>query len=291
MRYSVRLTIGYRYGAPSDHVRNLVRLLPSDQPGRQRVLARRLLVEPAPGERREATDFFGNTMTAMAFHRAIDRVLITLSATVECQAQADVLDLSPGLPALRGEVADHRSLDARAPHHFMGPSARVDADPGIAAFAAGVTAGARTVRDAVGALGRALHDTMRFETGATDVHTRPGAAFAQRSGVCQDFSHVMIAGLRSLGIPAGYVSGFLRTLPPPGQPRLEGADAMHAWVMAWCGTETGWVEFDPTNACFVGLDHIAVAYGRDYADTAPVKGMLRSSGAQESDHAVDMVPL
>lgn len=291
MRYSVRLTIGYRYGAPSDHVRSLVRLLPSNQPGRQTVLARQLLVEPAPGERREVPDFFGNTMTVMAFHRAIDRVLMTLSATVERQAPADVLDLSPGLAALRGEVADHRSLGAGAPHHFMGPSARIDADAGIAAFAAQATSGARTVRDAVGALGRALHDVMRFETGATDVNTRPGTAFAQRSGVCQDFSHVMIAGLRSLGIPAGYVSGFLRTLPPPGQPRLEGADAMHAWVTAWCGTETGWVEFDPTNACFVGLDHIAVAHGRDYTDVAPVKGMLRGSGGQESDHAVDMVPL
>ena len=291
MRYSIRLSIGYDFGAPSDHVRNLLRLLPSDRPGQQVVLTRQLLIEPAPGERHEATDFFGNTMTAIAFHHPVDRVRLTLAAQVDRQAPADLLDLSPDLATLRREVGDHRGLDARAPHHFLGASARVDLDAGIADFARGAAATARTVRDIVASFGQALNRTMRFEAGATDVHTRPGQAFAQGRGVCQDFSHVMIAGLRALGIPAAYVSGFLRTLPPPGQARLEGADAMHAWVAAWCGAEAGWVEYDPTNACFVGLDHIAVAYGRDYADVAPVKGMLRSSGAQASEHAVDVEPL
>ena len=100
-----------------------------------------------------------------------------------------------------------------------------------------------------------------------------------------------IAALRSLGIPAGYVSGFLRTIPPPGQPRMEGADAMHAWISAWCGAEMGWLEFDPTNDCAVGVDHIAVAYGRDYADVAPVKGAIRTTGEQSSKQSVDVEPL
>jgi transglutaminase-like putative cysteine protease len=99
----------------------------------------------------------------------------------------------------------------------------------------------------------------------------------------------MIACLRGVGVPAGYVSGFLRTIPPPGEARLEGADAMHAWVRAWCGSETGWVEFDPTNAVVVGTDHILVARGRDYGDVAPVKGVLRTAGAQKIEHAVDVV--
>jgi transglutaminase-like putative cysteine protease len=123
------------------------------------------------------------------------------------------------------------------------------------------------------------------------VDTEPGHAFAEGRGVCQDFSHVMIAGLRAVGIPAGYVSGFLRTEPPAGQPRLAGADAMHAWVRAWCGAETGWIDYDPTNHMMVGTDHIVVAVGRDYSDVAPVKGAVRSAGVQASHHSVDLVPM
>ena len=133
--------------------------------------------------------------------------------------------------------------------------------------------------------------TCSFDPEATTVDTPPAEAFARRHGVCQDFAQVMIACLRGVGIPAGYVSGFLRTNPPPGQPRLEGADAMHAWVRAWCGWQTGWIEFDPTNAIPAGTDHIVVARGRDYGDVAPVKGVLRIAGEQKTEHAVDVVPV
>jgi transglutaminase-like putative cysteine protease len=101
----------------------------------------------------------------------------------------------------------------------------------------------------------------------------------------------MIACLRGVGVPAGYVSGFLRTNPPPGKPRLEGADAMHAWVRAWCGWESGWVEYDPTNALVVGADHVEIARGRDYGDVAPVVGVLRSAGSQTTEQAVDVLPV
>ena len=148
-----------------------------------------------------------------------------------------------------------------------------------------------TTLDAVRTICHALHSEMRFDSKATDVDTSPAEAFANRHGVCQDFSHVMIAALRAIGIPARYVSGFLRTIPPKGRPRLEGADAMHAWVSAWCGADTGWIEFDPTNDCTVGTDHITVAYGRDYSDVAPVKGVLRTSGSQTSQHSVDVLPI
>ncbi len=136
----------------------------------------------------------------------------------------------------------------------------------------------------------ALHRDMKFDAKATTVDTPPAEAFARRIGVCQDFAQVMIAGLRGIGIPSGYVSGFLRTVPPPGKARLEGADAMHAWVRAWCG-DAGWVEFDPTNACLVGPDHVVVGYGRDYGDVAPVAGVLRISGKQKSKQAVDVIAL
>ena len=291
MRYDIRLTIGYDYGAPSDHARTLVRLLPSDLPGRQVVASRLLTVDPMPSERRESIDFFGNAMSALVFHDPIDRIELVLQARAERLARPPSLDLSPDLAGLAAEIAAHHGLNAASPHHFLGASPRIAPDPAISDFARSLATPGLTAMQTVEAIGQAIHAEMQFDAGATDVHTPPAEAFASRRGVCQDFSHVMIAALRAVGIPAGYVSGFLRTIPPPGQPRLEGADAMHAWVTAWCGPEAGWVEYDPTNACAVGLDHIVVAYGRDYADVSPVKGVLRTSGAQDTRHIVDVEPL
>ncbi len=291
MRYEIRLSIGNHYGAPSDHARTLVRLLPSDLPGRQIVSSRLLSVDPAPSERYETVDFFGNASTVLVFHAPIDRIDLTLRARVERLLQPAILDLSPDLAGLAAELAAYRSLGPGAPHHYTGPSPRIAPDPAIADFARSVVPPGATALQTVETLGRALHAQMRFDAEATDVDTTPSEAFANRHGVCQDFSHVMIAGLRGLGVPAGYVSGFLRTVPPPGQPRLEGADAMHAWVSAWCGAENGWVEYDPTNACTVNQDHITVACGRDYSDVSPVRGTLRTSGEQDSHQKVDVVPL
>jgi transglutaminase-like putative cysteine protease len=291
MNYEIRLTITNVYGAPSAHARTLVRLLPSDVPGQQVVRSRLLAADPVPSERREARDFFGNAMTALAFHAPIDRIELTLEATTERLASDVGLDLSPTLPTLAQEIAEYLDLGSAAPHHYLWPSVRVPTDAAISDFARDAVQPGMTTLQIVEALGQAIHSEMQFDTEATDVHTPPAEAFANRHGVCQDFSHIMIAGLRSLGIPAGYVSGFLRTIPPAGQPRLEGADAMHAWVSAWCGTEAGWIEYDPTNACLVGLDHIVIAYGRDYSDVAPVKGVLRTSGKQSSRHSVDVIPL
>ncbi len=291
MRYDIRLTIRHDYGLPSPNARTLVRLLPSDLPGRQVVASRLLDVNPRPDERDDAIDFFGNVMTTLAFHNPIDSVELALRARVERIATPGSLDLSPDLATLAAEVAANRSLDSSSPAHFLGASPRVAPDAGISAFTRALVGPRMTTLEIVETLGKALHDEMRFDPAATDVHTPPHEAFANRHGVCQDFSHIMIAGLRALGIPAGYVSGFLRTLPPPGQPRLAGADAMHAWVGAWCGNEAGWIEYDPTNACQAGLDHIVVAYGRDYGDVAPVKGVLRTAGPQVSEQVVDVEPL
>ena len=138
-----------------------------------------------------------------------------------------------------------------------------------------------TTLAAVEAIGKAIDRDMAYEPGSTQVDTPPEEAFARGAGVCQDFTHIMIGCLRAIGVPAAYVSGFLRTSPPEGQERLEGADAMHAWVRAWCGPGFGWVEYDPTNGIRVGEQHIVVAYGRDYGDVAPVRGVVRISGRAE----------
>ncbi|MDP3544840.1 MAG: transglutaminase family protein, partial [Phreatobacter sp.] len=130
-----------------------------------------------------------------------------------------------------------------------------------------------------------------YAPGETDTSTPAAKAFAMRKGVCQDFTHIMISGLRGLGLPAAYVSGFLRTIPPAGKERLEGADATHAWVSVWCGAALGWWGFDPTNGLIVGEDHIVLAIGRDFVDVAPNGGVVIASGDHDIAVAVDVKPL
>ena len=130
----------------------------------------------------------------------------------------------------------------------------------------------------------------KYSKNATKVDTPTEIAFQGRSGVCQDFAHIAIACLRSIGIPARYVSGYLRTLPAPGKPRLIGNDQSHAWVSAWCGDELGWVDFDPTNHCFCKTDHICIAWGRDYSDVVPIKGVFLGAGEPDLHVSVDVLP-
>jgi len=291
MLYDVSLTIEYNYAATSDRARNLVRLLPSNIVAVQQVRQRLLQVTPRPDERRDGVDFFGNAMSMVAWHHPIDAMSLNLTAKVERFDTIVPLDFSPRLAEFARDLSAVHGLGPDAPHHFASASPLVSPSPAMTAYARDLVDPDMTAMQVVEALGRALHRDMTFDPEATDVNTPPEEAFENRHGVCQDFAHVMIAALRGIGIPAGYVSGFLRTFAPPGQPRLEGADAMHAWVRAWVGQETGWIEFDPTNDQFAGTDYITVGYGRDYGDVAPVRGVMRTSGGQESRQAVDVIPL
>ncbi len=289
MIYDIRLSIRYDYDRPALEGRHHLRLHPMQIPGVQQVETMRLDVTPEPTERAVFRDFFGNEVTEV--------VLSGGHLAVAFELQTRVLRYRPGwdragssaLAELAQEVAGLRSLAAESPHHFLGPSPRIEADRAIEDHARAAVEGAGSVVDAVEALGRQLHRDMVFDDQATTVDTAPAEAFARGRGVCQDFAQVMIAGLRAIGIPAGYVSGFLRTVPPPGEARLEGADAMHAWVRAWAGAGIGWVEYDPTNALFVADSHVTLATGRDYGDVSPVSGILRSSGSQSSHQAVDVI--
>src|SRR5579862_8108322 len=134
---------------------------------------------------------------------------------------------------------------------------------------------------------RRIWTDFTYDSKATDVRTPPIESFTARRGVCQDFAHVMICGLRGLGLPARYVSGYLRTYPPPGRPRLAGADATHAWISLWCGEESGWIGFDPTNDIQVHDDHVVLASGRDYSDVAPIDGIILAPGKQTLKVEVD----
>jgi transglutaminase-like putative cysteine protease len=289
MKYDIRLSISHKYTQPAGNGRHLVRVLPRVIPGRQSVHAHFLEVFPPPTERTDSVDFFGNTTVTIVHKAAHQEMTIGMSSRVDLSPQSEWLDLSCDLAGLRQQWEAYRGLEPDSPLHFLGPSPRLSPNSQISQFARDVcNADASTAGTVIG-LGHALHEVMAFDPEATTVDTDAPEAFRLKRGVCQDFSQIMILALRSLGIPAGYVSGYLRTIPPEGGARLEGVDAMHAWVKAWCGADQGWIEYDPTNATLVGSDHVVVSYGRDYSDTAPIIGHLRSSGEQSSTQSVDVV--
>lgn len=289
MLYDVRLDLHYDYEAPVHGGRHLIRVAPITVPGTQRVIASRLSFEPRPQRESSFTDFFGNAVTTVTYLTPHDHLDIRLTARVQVEDTLPPADLSPSAEQLRHEVARFWSVEPDSPHHFLAESGSVQLVPAITDYARAVIGDATSVLGAANALCMSIHRDFLYDPKATDVQTTPAEAFALRKGVCQDFAHVMIAGLRGVGIPAGYVSGFLRTNPPPGQPRLEGADAMHAWVRVWCGQHMGWVEFDPTNAMIAGPDHISIGHGRDYADISPIVGVLKTHGSHETTQSVDVI--
>ncbi len=291
MRYQITLRISYDYDSPADVGRHLLRLTPLDLPGVQRVTDSALSLRPLPSEQITRRDFFGNICTEIAYVDPQEGTEFEMIAHVDRQDPNPGMDVSPRRDGFQAELANLTSLVPVSPHHFLAPSPRVPRHAGIAAWAAEAAREAETAYATVDAICTALHRDMTFDSTATLVDTPIDEAFELRRGVCQDFTHIAICALRSLGIPAGYVSGFLRTLPPPGQARLEGADAMHAWVRAWCGKDMGWVEFDPTNAILAGTDHVVIAYGRDYFDVSPVKGALRIAGGARTAQSVDVLAL
>lgn len=289
MLYDIHLALHYDYDAEVQNDRHLIRVAPISIPGVQRVIASSLSFDPRPERESAFADFFGNAVTTIAYSGAHDHLDVRLSARVSVEDTNPPADLSPTVETLQQEIGRSWSLASNSPHHFLGPSPRVPIVDPITDYARASINRTPSVMAAALDLCLTIHKDFVYDSEATEVNTAPLEAFNLRKGVCQDFSHVMIAGLRGVGIPAAYVSGFLRTIPPEGKPRLEGADAMHAWVRAWCGQHMGWIEFDPTNAMLAGPDHITIGYGRDYADISPIVGVLRTSGEHHAKQSVDVV--
>ena len=291
MLYDLSLHMGYTYDVPASGARHVIRLLPLSLPDRQRLIAGSITVGPHADERTTFIDFFGQQATSVLLRAPHEKLDIRMQARVLVETNSMTADLSPELATLADELADFWSVDAASPHHLTGASPRLAEEPLIAAYAREIVKPGQTVLEIALGICARIHKDFTYDAKATEVDTTPKEAFRLKRGVCQDFTHIMIVALRSLGIPAGYVSGFLRTIPPPGKERLEGADAMHAWVRIWCGETMGYVELDPTNNILAGSDHIVVGYGRDYSDVAPVIGMLKGYGNQNAVQAVDVIPL
>ena len=288
MLYDVRLRIAYQYAAPAASSRHLVRLFPRTLPDLQRPIATELSVTPIPNERGALTDFFGNQVQEIFIRPPHPSVEFRVQGRIERLAPPPPKNSSK-MSGLEVELKRIRDLTSESPQHYLGETRFVRPSRLLQDYTLDLLPPDLDVATAVRTFGQALNKRMTFDPAATIVTTPHEEAFEKRRGVCQDFSHIMIACLRSVGIPAGYVSGLLRTLPPPGRPRLSGSDQMHAWVRAWCGEEAGWFEYDPTNAVDARADHIVIARGRDYFDVSPVKGMLRSSGSQASVQQIDVI--
>ena len=291
MIYDVRQTTTYLYASPVAYARHVLRLTPIDRSG-QRVHATALEVEPAPMARREGQDFFGNRMTWIELDQPHDMLSVRVAARVTVEQNGTpAADTTPPWEEIRDAAFASVDLSRHSPAHFLFASRQVSLDPEIRAYAAESFAPGRPVLDAAVDLMRRIKADFVYEIGATTASTTPPMSFALRRGVCQDFAHIMISGMRGLGLPAAYVSGYLRTGHSPDEDELTGADAMHAWVLVWCGEEAGWVGLDPTNAIFAGDDHIVLAIGRDYADVAPIDGVIFASGGQRLAVSVSVTPV
>lgn len=196
----------------------------------------------------------------------------------------------PTLAEVARAARASRDGSPAGPSAYLYPSPLIPLDRDIAAWCAEELAPDRPALEAAIALAQRIQREFDFDPTATLVDTPPREAFMKRGGVCQDFAQIMITGLRAAGLPAAYASGYIRTIPPPGMERLVGADATHAWVLLWCGDRIGWVGVDPTNGIWMAGDHIIMAIGRDYAEIAPIDGIVLGSGAQKLKVSVDVAP-
>ncbi len=291
MIYDIRQTTVCTYASPVAQARHVLRLTPIPRAGQQ-VQVASLQIVPEPSQRREGQDFFGNRITWITLAERHDRLTVKVSARVAVDALTDpALLTTPPFEAVREEVFAIADIGPTSPAHFLFPSRMVTLDPEIRDYARESFPPGRPILEGALDLMRRIKADMVYDTGATTVTTTPPMSFALRRGVCQDFAHIMISGLRGIGLPAAYVSGYLRTVPRDGSPGLQGADAMHAWVLVWCGAVTGWIGLDPTNAVPASDDHVTLAVGRDYSDVAPLDGVIVASGGQRIDESVNVMPV
>ena len=284
LKLSVSHVTTYRYTMPVETAQHLATIRPLDCAW-QRVVSHRLRIDPVPAYESAHLDAFGNEVRYFSFDTAHDYLEVTGETTVLLAERWAALDIEAS-PAWN-DVAT--ALRYRAGDPYMPESEFVFASPNIAlaqelrAYALSSFArGTPLVAGAIDLMHR-IHADFTYEPQATAVDTPALRAFQLRQGVCQDYAQVMIGCLRSIGLSARYVSGYLRTVPPAGTPRLIGADASHAWVSVFC-PGTGWIDLDPTNDVLADLDHVTLAYGRDYSDVSLLRGIILGGG----DHTVEV---
>jgi transglutaminase-like putative cysteine protease len=289
MIYHVRHTTSYTYTETVSICHNELRLRPRDV-AQQTCLEHELVVQPAPAGCHQARDFFGNVVTFLTVQEPHRHFLVTANSTVQVIPVAVPEAISTPtwdtVPALLRADRSSAGLEA---YQYVFDSPYSTVWPAIRRFATRSFPAGRPLLEAVLDLTRRIYTHFTYDQRATTVSTPLRAVFRTRRGVCQDFAHLEIACLRALGLAARYVSGYLMTRPPPGTPRMMGADASHAWLSVYCPGH-GWVDVDPTNNVLPSDGHITVAYGRDFGDVSPIKGVFLGGGEHSMAVTVDVLP-
>ena len=296
-RYHIEHLTRYVYTAPVSQSWQLARLTPRVLPW-QTLLQQSIHIEPPPDERHDARDSFGNTVTHFGLHGAHRVLSVRMQCTVDVSnryATGCTLTQLSDMPDRPWEVVrDALKLQQHADD--LNAVSLTEATPLLPLSEAARAYAQASLRpgwswmSAVTDLMQRIHTDFEFEAGVTTVSTSVDEVLAQRRGVCQDFAHLMLACLRSHGLPARYVSGYLLTDPPEGQPRLMGVDASHAWVAAYA-PGAGWIEFDPTNNQLADTRYIILAWGADFADVVPLRGVILGGGSQSMQVRVSVVPV
>lgn len=289
MIYDIRHVTTYSYETQVSFARCSLRLEPLSGGG-QELISHSVDIRPRPSERTARRDFFGTLTESIVIDTQHRHLRIDARSRVKLSRTPPERDApSSAWERVRDAAFEATSLGPSSPIGYVFASALVPVLAPVADYAAGSFPAGTGIVAGAADLMRRIHKEFRYDPKATVISTPLREVFDKRHGVCQDFAHVMIAGLRGLGLPAAYVSGYLRTIPPEGEPRLQGADATHAWVSVWCGEALGWVGFDPTNDLLVGNDHIMLGMGRDFSDVSPVDGIIVGSPKQKLGVAVDVV--
>jgi len=298
MRFKILHRTTYAYDSEVTTSHSEAHLVPRSLPG-QSCLASDLVIDPAPTDYRERFDYFGNRASYFSLHRPHRSLRVAATSIVEvADSAADPTDTLPGLadPGPSWEEARRRLYsepdpDVLTARQFTIDSPLVTTSAALAAYARPSFPPGRPLVEAILDLSSRINDDYAYVPGATTIATRLDEVLDRRKGVCQDFAHLAIGCVRSLGLPARYVSGYLETDPPPGRERLLGADASHAWLSVHV-PEHGWLDIDPTNDQRPSGRHITTAWGRDYSDVTPLKGVVFSTGGHHSlEVAVDVVAI
>ncbi|MGH1361400.1 MAG: transglutaminase family protein [Burkholderiaceae bacterium] len=289
-QYRVQHSTTYSYEADVSLSQQLLRLTPRES-AHQAVDGATILIDPSPVMRQTNTDFFGNHITRLALQEPHRRLSIQASSTITITPPAPIaLEQTDPWEQVLAAVRKPVTHEAGTAAGFCFPSPYVDVPSNIGELVNDLFAPGRPLLEAVMALTNRIYTDFTYRGGVTDIWTPVATVLNKKQGVCQDFAHLQIAALRSLGLPAKYVSGYLLTHPPEGKPRLIGADESHAWLSVWL-PGLGWVDFDPTNNSMPGHEHILLAWGRDYGDVSPIKGFIVGGGAHKLKVSVDVAPL
>ena len=289
-RYRVIHETRYRYARAVTSSRQQAHLTPRSTAW-QSVEEHALTITPAPAERSQAEDFFGNPITRCVIEGKFDEQIIHATSVVTVLPHAPAPDAaSPDWRSVRALCADGTPALRFDLAQFIAASDLAPVLAEAASYAKNHLREGGPWLTCLLNLTRAIHQEFAFDPAATTLTTPVAEVLEKKRGVCQDFAHLMISCLRSTGLPARYVSGYILTHPPQGQPRLIGADASHAWVSAWC-PEFGWVDFDPTNGKLADTEFITLGWGRDFSDVTPLRGVVLGSGGQELEVRVTVTPL